>query len=421
MKKLIIIILTIASLNVFAQDVNTSIAVGGGNREETSHYANYINVNLVDSCDYSHDSIDFASFGCTYIGWHFNLDETWGVFTLLPIAPSEPLDTTEVADTIKIPRGYAQIMHNDTLLELGGVSFILDIKNTLGGYDVIHSNIGDTVLIIDALTMDVLYEQVLNDTIRIDSFCHVMTGLYEVVFDSAVHVQGDYFIAYKYHPSNVIHQLKSSLDFFGNTIYYYVSGYSVPLTYFYEYILCNISGAANSHLPIDDYKTSKDQIYYYNSETGWLSCLNYRSYYSVPQNDIYGITNIDNSTTRGQFTDLFPEDRTITPHTTDLGVFAIPEYAIDRQTDTGGLINFLTLMKDFETTFTPNPTNDIVNVYCDYMMYFAEIYDLQGTKLEAKEINAYQTSLSLANYPDGIYLMKINTDKGFITKRIIKQ
>ena len=63
----------------------------------------------------------------------------------------------------------------------------------------------------------------------------------------------------------------------------------------------------------------------------------------------------------------------------------------------------------------------IVNVSSDDMMYFAEIYNLQGTKLEAKEINAYQTSLTFAKYPDGIYLMKINTDKGFITKRIIKQ
>ena len=427
MKKLIIIILAIVSLNVFAQEVNmlqkTSITIGGEARVLTPHYFSYINVNLVDSCDFPFDSIDFCFHNC-YRYAYWRQGEAWGVYYVEPIFDSRILDITEAADTIKLPRGYAQIMHNDTLLELGGVSFVLDLTNKPDAWEqpTSHSTIGDTVLIIDASTMDVLYEQVLNDTLRIDPFNHLMAGFYEVIFDSAVQVQDDYFIAYKYNPNNVLHNLISTLDVFNNPINYYVSGYSLPLSFFYSFDIApgHYDGYLG-HRRIDDYKTSKDQIYYYNLETGWLPCLNYRNYYSVPQNDYEGLTWIDGTFNIGLFTDLYPEDRTITPHTTDLGVFAIPEYAIDRQTDTGGFTSFLPLMEYSALTFTPNPTNDIVNVYCDYMMYFAEIYDLQGTKLEAKEINAYQTSLSLAKYPDGIYLMKINTDKGFITKRIIKQ
>ena len=424
MKKLIIIILTIFSLNVFAQEVNmlqkSSITISGDESVAGPHQSDYLYTYLIDICDFPFDSIDFCFYNCTRYMWWGDIE--WGIFYLSPIfANNYGYDVLTEADTVRFPHGYAQIMHNDTLLAIGGVSFILDLTNKPSGFvqPTHQSTVGDTVLIMDALTMDVLYEQVLSDTIDIEPHSNVRSGFYEIIFDSAVQVQGDYLIAYKYNPANVLHQLVSSVDFFGNTYYHYLCGYSIPLTYMNEYHPSVHDTIA--HESFLDNSTARDQIYYYKPETGWLPCLNYRNYFSLPQDNFYSITLIDD--TRGSLlTDLFPEDRTITPHTTDLGVFAIPEYAIDRQTDTtGAFANFIPFVEPSAFTFTPNPTNDIVNVYCDYMMYFAEIYNLQGTKLDAKKINAYQTSLSLAKYPDGIYLMKINTDKGFITKRIIKQ
>ena len=396
MKKSILLILVLLfSFGVFAQtenNCNSKFLIS----EYPELYYSYIPTNLLKICGFPRDSIMYDT-GIAHVPQRACY---FGIYQLMAGSANH-----EYYDTIQAPYGFAQIMHNDSLLNIGGVSLIVRVDST--ERFPITQNVGDTILILDATTMDVLYEQVLNDSIFIESFpwqAPIEAVMYEIIFDSAIQVQGDYFIAYKYNPANT---------------YILSAGRTEYAMHLYCYNLMSTNSSDTRIL--NDNNSSADQVYYYRPNLGWKSCLDYRDYFSYPttsHNELYyTITMIEKS---AYFTDLYPTDRTIMPHTTELCVFTIPEYAINRQADSSE-VSSITEINENVISITPNPTNDIVNVYCDYMMYFAEIYDLQGTKLEAKEINAYQTSLSLAKYPDGIYLMKINTDKGFITKRIIKQ
>ena len=412
MKKLIIILSVVYSYTLFAQENDLIQKINL--RPNAPHLSSYLTPYYsFDTCGYPIDSIYFyagnhGDYIAHYVPCGF-ISQTLAV----PFYASNYEQTYSFTenDTVMIPHGFAQVIHNDSLIDIGGVSLLVDARDWIGPYanNQMITNVGDTILIIDELTMNVLYEQVLNDSIERDTTNIANVGFYEIIFDSAIHIQGNFLIAYKYHPNNisVTHQQTNVSPMYAS--------YAMPPQYLHI-----ISFPGLGRIGIFDLNQSTDQVYYYREDIGWQKCTAYRNYFSIPNHIAMtpiALCNIE----MAQYTNLFPEDRTIISHTTDLMYFAIPEWAINRQTDTSGFSSITSIDNENAISITPNPTNDIVNVYCDYMMYFAEIYDLQGTKLDAKEINTYQTSLSLANYPDGIYLMKINTDKGFITKRIIKQ
>ena len=69
----------------------------------------------------------------------------------------------------------------------------------------------------------------------------------------------------------------------------------------------------------------------------------------------------------------------------------------------------------------PNPANSEVNINCGYKMKTLQVFDEQGKRLFEKEVNAYNYQINLENYPTGTYLIKVQTNSGQTTKKVIKE
>ena len=69
----------------------------------------------------------------------------------------------------------------------------------------------------------------------------------------------------------------------------------------------------------------------------------------------------------------------------------------------------------------PNPAKEEVNINCGYKMKTLQVFDEQGKRLFEKEVNAYNYQINLENYPTGTYLIKVLTNSGQTTKKVIKE
>ena len=69
----------------------------------------------------------------------------------------------------------------------------------------------------------------------------------------------------------------------------------------------------------------------------------------------------------------------------------------------------------------PNPANNEVNINCGYKIKTLQVFDEQGKLLFEKEVNAYNYQINLENYPTGTYLIKVLTNSGQTTKKVIKK
>ncbi|OYU81566.1 MAG: hypothetical protein CFE23_03610 [Flavobacterium sp. BFFFF1] len=66
----------------------------------------------------------------------------------------------------------------------------------------------------------------------------------------------------------------------------------------------------------------------------------------------------------------------------------------------------------------PNPTNGVVNIKADSEVLSVELFDVRGRKLMMKNnVNI----LNISGYNPGIYFVKVNTDQGSRTQKLIKQ
>ena len=68
-----------------------------------------------------------------------------------------------------------------------------------------------------------------------------------------------------------------------------------------------------------------------------------------------------------------------------------------------------------------NPAKQEVNINCGYKIKSLQIFDEQGKRLFEKEVNAYNYQINLENYPTGTYLIKVQTNSGQTTKKVIKE
>ena len=82
--------------------------------------------------------------------------------------------------------------------------------------------------------------------------------------------------------------------------------------------------------------------------------------------------------------------------------------------------------KDF--SIYPNPVKDLLYIEChsklsegsqDYTSVSYEIYDVMGNLLKQIELEHLTSKISLIDYSEGIYFIKIKTNRGSISKKII--
>ena len=69
----------------------------------------------------------------------------------------------------------------------------------------------------------------------------------------------------------------------------------------------------------------------------------------------------------------------------------------------------------------PNPVNDRLYIETQTLIQSIEIYDIYGRRQQLSAISCQSSVIDVENLKSGIYFVKINTEKGNIVKRIIKQ
>jgi len=71
----------------------------------------------------------------------------------------------------------------------------------------------------------------------------------------------------------------------------------------------------------------------------------------------------------------------------------------------------------------PNPVKDIVNIAIkdNSTIKTIELYDVQGRLLQTQFVNNVTSELNLSSRANGMYFIKINTDKGSKVEKVVKK
>jgi len=75
----------------------------------------------------------------------------------------------------------------------------------------------------------------------------------------------------------------------------------------------------------------------------------------------------------------------------------------------------------FETIIFPNPTEKTIFIKSNNNIIKLEFFDLQGRLLKIIEDNKYELQIDISNFKSSTYLLKITTDKGIQSVKIIKK
>ncbi|MBO7587420.1 MAG: T9SS type A sorting domain-containing protein, partial [Bacteroidales bacterium] len=69
----------------------------------------------------------------------------------------------------------------------------------------------------------------------------------------------------------------------------------------------------------------------------------------------------------------------------------------------------------------PNPTTGMIQIQnSESRIENVEVYDAYGKMLNVVNVNDNTTAVDLSNYAAGTYFVRVMTDKGVVTKRVVK-
>ena len=69
----------------------------------------------------------------------------------------------------------------------------------------------------------------------------------------------------------------------------------------------------------------------------------------------------------------------------------------------------------------PNPTNGIILIKNEeWRMENVEVYDAYGKLLNVMSVNDHTATLDLSGYAKGTYFVRVTTERGVVTKRVVK-
>ncbi|GAB3717667.1 DUF7619 domain-containing protein [Flavobacterium koreense] len=77
--------------------------------------------------------------------------------------------------------------------------------------------------------------------------------------------------------------------------------------------------------------------------------------------------------------------------------------------------------KDNSVVIFPNPTKSIINVKSENSIKSIQLYDVQGRLLQTKLTDETSSSIDISDKSNGIYFLKITSDKGIKVERIVKE
>ncbi|WPO91808.1 T9SS type A sorting domain-containing protein [Chryseobacterium sp. HR92] len=78
-------------------------------------------------------------------------------------------------------------------------------------------------------------------------------------------------------------------------------------------------------------------------------------------------------------------------------------------------------MKKNTVNFYPNPVVDYLYINNDSRIKDIEVYNVSGQRIHSETINAEKGSVDMRRAPAGIYILKVNTEKGSQSLKIIKK
>ena len=69
----------------------------------------------------------------------------------------------------------------------------------------------------------------------------------------------------------------------------------------------------------------------------------------------------------------------------------------------------------------PNPSNDYINIKANSAISSLQLYDVQGRLLQTKIINTNNTILDITDKSNGIYFLKVTSDRGIKLEKVVKK
>jgi hypothetical protein len=74
-----------------------------------------------------------------------------------------------------------------------------------------------------------------------------------------------------------------------------------------------------------------------------------------------------------------------------------------------------------EFAIYPNPAKDVLTVYCSDKISSVEVFNLLGQQVYMAKVGKASTTIDISSLAKGNYVVKLYTDKGVTTKKIVKQ
>ncbi|MEE0992218.1 MAG: T9SS type A sorting domain-containing protein, partial [Bacteroidales bacterium] len=69
----------------------------------------------------------------------------------------------------------------------------------------------------------------------------------------------------------------------------------------------------------------------------------------------------------------------------------------------------------------PNPTRDYFKALSHYTIESVQVFDLAGKLLIEEKLNHFEALIDVSDFTAGTYIVKINTVKGSVEKKMIVQ
>jgi len=98
--------------------------------------------------------------------------------------------------------------------------------------------------------------------------------------------------------------------------------------------------------------------------------------------------------------------------------FALGDYGIFKTNNAGEILSILEPVFNYEIKVFPNPTSDILNIEFTENVEVRQflLFNLNGEAI--KSFNPTERNLNLKGLGAGLYFLRIETEKGVITKKV---
>ncbi|UPT71353.1 MAG: T9SS type A sorting domain-containing protein [Flavobacterium sp. JAD_PAG50586_2] len=77
--------------------------------------------------------------------------------------------------------------------------------------------------------------------------------------------------------------------------------------------------------------------------------------------------------------------------------------------------------EDVSIAIYPNPTKGLINIECNNTIKSVQLYDAQGRILQTNVVNEAHASIDISTQSNGIYFIKIISDKGIKVQKIVRE